>query len=164
MDDYNAYSAMQTGEPVARFQKTILGKVHVLALDPFQDKPVSVILSGRAGTDESYIEIWTKKALVFFERMNKRHFNAGRLANITEPPKEAPSPNQISDEEIDVLLDPKKTKFLALKAKLEKFTETPPVFRILNRARELEASEKIIKHIEERMAKVELQKYGVSKE
>ena len=92
--------------------------------------------------------------------MNKKHIEAGRL-NLVEKaalPKAPLSPNIISDEEIDVLLN---SKFLALKARLDKFTDTAPVFRVVNRARELEKSEKIIKHIEERISQLQLLRYEV---
>jgi len=76
-------------------------------------------------------------------------------------PVPPPSPNKITDEEIDIVLN---KKFLALKNRLVKFTEEAPIFRILNRARELDKSEKIIKRIEERLSELQLAAYGVTKE
>ena len=49
--------------------------------------------------------------------------------------------------------------FENLKSRLDKFTDTAPVLRLLNRARELEKSEKIIKRLEERISQIELEKY-----
>lgn len=159
MDDYNVYAAMQEGEPLARFQKTILGKVHVLALDPFEEKPIAVILKGAPGQKESFIEIFSVKALAFFERMNEKHFQRGRLVRTDKAPEVPISPNQLSDAEIDVLLDPKQTPFFKLQSELNKFTDTAPVFRILNRARELDVSSNLMKHIEGRMSELELEKF-----
>lgn len=159
------YSAMQEGEPLARYKKTILGKVHIVALNPFTEEPEGVILEG-VPNDPAYgvtavMELWSPKQLVFFERMNDKHIQAGRLVKMDKPlPKVAPSPNIISDEEIDTLLN---SKFLVLKNRLVKFTGVAPIFRVLNRARELNKSEKIIKHIEERLSQLQLAEYGVEK-
>lgn len=156
--EYFDYSAMQTGKPIARFKKTIIGKVHVVALNPFSDKPEGVILQGvKNGSDsETYIELWSDKALAFFTRMNQSHFMAGRITKMGTPPKAKKTPNQITDEEIEKLLG---SPFMTLKNRLLKFTDIAPVLRVLNKARELEKSEKLITHIEERMAKIEIEKY-----
>jgi hypothetical protein len=156
MSDYDVFSAMQVGkEPLARYKKTIVGKVHVVALNPFSDTPEGVLLEGNG--DKSYIELWDSKQLVFFEKMNKNHLQAGRLIKMDkEPEPEPPSPNQLSDDDVDKLLE---GRFLTLKSRLDKFTDTAPVLRLLNRARELEKSEKIIKRLEERISQIELEKY-----
>ncbi len=149
--DQNIYSAMQTGKPIARFKKTVLGMVHTLVLNPFSQEPEGVILKGDPNQlgDESYVEIWNEMGLMFFKKMNKKHFEAGRLVEFTITPEETPSPNQISDEEIDEILG---KPFLALDKKLNEFTNEAPAHRFLTRARELEKSEKIIKRIEETLA------------
>jgi hypothetical protein len=164
--DYDVYSAMQDGEPLAVYRKGILGKVHVISLNPFTDEAEGVILEGNPAKAEEIetqvIELWTAKSKLFFERMNKKHIAAGRLNLVQRAalPKAPPSPNIISDEEINKLLN---SKFLALKARLDKFTDSAPVFRILNRARELDKSEKIVKHIEEKISQLQLQRYEVEK-
>jgi hypothetical protein len=44
-DDFDLFSAMQEGaEPLARYRKTIVGKVHVVALNPFSEQPEGVYL------------------------------------------------------------------------------------------------------------------------
>jgi hypothetical protein len=157
MSDYDMYAAMQEGrEPIARYKKTIVGKVHVVALNPFSDEPEGVLLEGNG--EKSYIELWDTKQLVFFERMNRKHLQAGRVIKMEKAPEpEPPSPNQITDDEIDKLLE---GRFLTLKSRLDKFTDTAPVLRLVNRARELDKSEKIIKHLEEKISQIELEKYG----
>lgn len=156
MSDYDLFSAMQAGqEPIARYQKTILGKVHVVALNPFSEAPEGVLLEGDG--KESYIELWDAKQLVFFERMNRSHIEAGRVVKMEKTPiAPPPSPNQITDTEIDNLLE---GKFVTLKSKVSKFTDVAPAIRLLNRARELEKSEKLILYLEETISKLELEKY-----
>lgn len=156
MSDYDVFSAMQAGaEPLARYRKTIVGKVHVVALNPFSEQPEGVLLEGDG--INSYIELWDAKSLVFFERMNKSHLDAGRIVKMEKAPQPTPpSPNLLTDDEIDKLLE---GRFPTLKTKTDKFTETAPVLRIINRARELDKSEKIIKYLEEKIVQLELEKY-----
>lgn len=151
MDDIRKYSAMQTGMPYKRFIKTILGKVHVVALNPFTDQPEGIILEGNE--DKSYIDLWDTKADAFFRRLNAKHIEAGRLAEV-KVKEEVPtkSVNDMGEEELDTLLN---SKFLVLRSALTQFTSEAPVFRLLNRARELDKSEKIIKRIEERLAELQ---------
>jgi hypothetical protein len=166
-EDMGIYAAMQSGSPLAVYKKSIVGKVHVIVLNPFTDKPEGVILEGlpaRADQlDAQIVELWDPKSKLFFERMNKKHIDAGRLSLVKREtlPDVPQSPNVISDEEIDELLE---AKFLALKARLDKFTTEAPVFRLLNRARDLEKSEKIIHHIEERLSQFQLSRYETPKE
>lgn len=159
MNEFDVYAAMQEGkEPVARYKKSIVGQVQVSVLDPFSDKPTYLLLKGVDGDKDSMIDLWTNKQLVFFERMNNSHIKAGRLIKTsTKQAEPVLSPNQVSDEEIDELLS---SKIAILREKVETFTETPPILRLLNRARELEKSERVVKYLEEQMAKLELERYG----
>jgi len=103
--DYDAYSAMQEGEPIKRYIKTILGKVHVVVLNPFSEEPEGVILEGRPGNMDDLpnmvVDLWTNKQVVFFEKMNKKHLDAGRLALTSKTAPQQKSPNVLTDEEID---------------------------------------------------------------
>jgi hypothetical protein len=158
--DRRVVDAMVEGKPLKRYKKTILGKVYVTALDPFSDEPEGVILQGNPNNpdelDTQVIEIWDERQDLFFRRINKRHFEAGRLMMITELPKAQPSVNDVSEDELDEIL---KLRFMAFKAKLNAFTEEAPVYRLLNRARELEKSDKIVKHIETRLLELQNEKY-----
>ena len=160
---YDVFSAMQEGEPLARYKKTILGQVHVVVLNPFSEEPEGLILKGdpnkASELDSQIVEVWSDKADAFFKRMNRAHFEAGRLAVLESKPEEPKSPNELTDEEVDKILN---SKFLTLKSKLNSFTSEAPVFRLLNRARELEKSEKLIKHIEKRLQDLQLESYGVT--
>lgn len=152
----DVFSAMQTGVPLVRYQKTIVGGVAVRVINPFTEMPETLILKGN--DKDSYVEIWRDKDLVFFKRFNDEHFKAGRLKELKTLPEEVRSPNEITDEEIDELLD-NKAKFFTLKARVEKFTDVAPALRFLNRAREVEKSEKLIRYLEGRVADLELGKY-----
>lgn len=159
------YAAMQDGEPLKRYVKSIVGKVHVVVLNPFSEEPEGVILAGRPGHQDDLpnmtVELWTTKQVVFFEKMNKKHLDAGRLAIMGKAAVLLPSPNILTVEEIDTILG---SKFLVLKNRLPKFTDSAPVFRLLNRARELDVSEKYVKHIEERLTELQLEDYLPAKE
>jgi hypothetical protein len=160
------FSMMQDGEPLARYKKTILGKVHVTVLDEFSQEPQELILSGdyakTSERDGTMVEIWSDKANAFFKKINRKHFEAGRLSAVEGPlPKLPESPNSISDEKLDEMLQ---MKFLAFKAKLDKFTDEAPVFRLLNRARELEKSDAIVGRIEEKLSEIQLSSYQSNEE
>jgi hypothetical protein len=143
--------------PIAIYRKDILGKVFVTVLNPFMNTPEGVLLQGN--DDDSYVELFDNKSLAFFERVNRDHIRAGRLTKVKTKPVPEPSPNIISDDEIDVLLDGKKTKFLALKAKVTTFTEEAPVKRLLDRARELDKSDKLVTFLEQTLSDLQVQKY-----
>jgi hypothetical protein len=157
---YNVFSAMQTGKPIAIFRKTIVGMVLVRIIDPWTDMPTDLLLKGNG--DESYVEIWRDSDLMFFKRFNKMHFDAGRLIQIEELPEEEENPNIISDEELDEVLN---SYFFTLKSKIKEFTEVAPLLRMLNRARELEKSDKMLAFLEKAISDLELKQYeGVNGE
>jgi len=152
------YAAMSEGKPLKRYIKTILGKVYVTTLNPFDGKPQPIQLFGepKTGNSRAIVAIWSTKEDMFFKEMNKAHFKAGnlRLLDKKETKKEQPkSVNEISDDEIvDILNKP----FLALKNKLNKFTTPAPVYRFLMKAEEMEKSEKISSAIQARLSELEV--------
>jgi len=163
--DFSSYSAMQEGKPYKRYIKKILGKVYVTALNPFNGEPEGIILVGDPRDKNNFynvtVDVWDVKQDQFFKRMNANHFKSGNIEEFI--PKEDEdvtqqiSPNVISDDEIHEILD---KPFLALKNKLNSFTETAPVYRVLAIAEEKEKSEKILAAIRARAAELELE--GVS--
>ena len=144
---YDIYSAMQADKPMAIYRKTILAKVGITVLNPFSGQPEGVILYGDG--DESYVKLWDVKQLSFFERVNKDHIRSGRIQKVETVPEPEPSPNIITDAEIDELLA---GHYKTLQSKVRTFTDDAPVVRILNRARELEKSDKLIKYLESAIA------------
>ena len=158
--DQEVFKAMQEGEPLKRYKKTILGKVHVVILNPFSDEPEGIIMKGDPSKASDYmdyiIEIWTPKADIFFRRMNRKHFDSGRLVESSKAPEVKATPNNITDEFIDEILE---MKFFAFKKQLDLLTAEAPIFRLLNRARELDKSEKIIKYLEEKLSEIQLENF-----
>jgi len=154
--DRRLVDAMKAGTPLKRYKKTILGKVYVTALNPFSDEPEGIILQGNPANpdelDEQVVEIWDERQDLFFRKINKKHFEAGRLIELAKVFEEPRSPNEVSDEELDRILG---LRFLAFKNRIEKFTEEAPLFRLINRARDVDKSEKIVKHLEETLSKVQ---------
>lgn len=156
------YAAMQTGQPYSSYIKTIVGKIYVTILNPFYGEPVGKIIEGdpRGKNKEScIIDTWSEKEDVFFRRMNRAHFEKGNIIPYVRKAEEINDEfvNDITDEMIDTLLG---SRFLVLQNAVNKFTSPPPVFRILNRARELEKSEKIIKFLEGKLSELQLKEYG----
>jgi hypothetical protein len=155
------YAAMSEGKPLKRYMKTILGKVYVTTLNPFDNgKPQPIELYGqpRPGNSRAIVEIWSTKEDNFFKKVNDAHFRAGNLRlledkDIEKVDKEPKSPNEISDELINEILN---KPFMALKNKLNKFTTPAPVYRFLLAAEELEKSEKITTVIKARLSELEL--------
>lgn len=152
------YAAMSEGKPLKRYIKTILGKVYVTTLNPFDGKPQPIELYGqpRPGNGKALVSIWSTKEDMFFKEMNRAHFQAGNLRELVEEDveKEAPkSVNEISDSEIEDILN---KPFLALKNKLNQFTSPAPVYRFLLKAEEMEKSEKIAGVIKARLSELEV--------
>lgn len=149
------FSKMQEGSPVASFKKTILGQVGVHVLNPWTGQPEDRILKGdpRTNDDGCIVDLWSGAELMYFTKSNKRHFETGNLIEFkrtkTTPEK---SVNDITDEEIVKVLN---DRFYTLQGKLSSFTSPAPVHRFLSIAREMEKSEKIIKHIEARLSELE---------
>lgn len=158
MEEYRIFAAMEQRQPIAIFKKTIVGKVYVTVLNPFTDQVEGMHLEGNAeaGDERAFVELYDQKSLAFFKRINKKQFDLGNLIQVDTLPEEEESPNQITDEEIESLLG---EPFFTLKNKLDTFTEVAPVLRLLNKARDMDKSEKLIKHIEEKMAEIEINKY-----
>jgi hypothetical protein len=147
------YSAMQQGKPYSSFKKTILGKLFVKVLDPFRREPSNIILKGSG--DNCVIDAWTIEEDLYIRRSNPEHIRNGYLIPYTrkETTEVVDNVNNLSDEEMINLLD---SKFLALQAKVKKMTSVAPIFRLLEVARGLEKSEKIIKYLEGELARIQL--------
>lgn len=165
MEQGSIYSLMQTGKPYKSYIKTILGKLYVNIWDSFTNKPIGVIIQGdpkNPDNESCIIDVWNEQEDVYLKRANKRHFETGYLVEYKrkEVEKEK-SPNELTDEELDTLLN---SKFLSLQNAVNKMTSVSPVFRLLQMAREQEKSEKIIKFLEGKLSSLQLEEYQIEEE
>ncbi len=152
------FEAMQEdAPPYAAYIKTIVGGVVVRYLDPIRMKPEERILvgiPGEADEDNIVIKVWSKAEDAYLKKMNKMHFEAGRLIPYTQAQREITTVNQISDEEIELILQ---KPFFALKNKLEEFTSPVPVRRFLIMAERMNRPIGTINHIKEVLSDMESQ-------
>ncbi len=150
------FEAMQEDKPpFASYVKTIVGGVVVRYLDPIRMRPEERILvgiPGEADEDDIVIKVWSKAEDVYLKKNNKPHFEAGRLIPYTEEQKEINTVNQISDEQIERILE---QPFFALKNKLEEFTSPVPVRRFLSAAERMNRPVGTINHIKEKLSEME---------
>jgi len=161
MSDYNIYSAMQTGKPIKTYKKVVLGRVYASVLDPFTEEPTGMMLYGdpKRNDESCFIDIWSERDLLFFKKMNKSHLMNGFIIEVARdaPPVEDEQPIETySDEQLMEVIN---KKFLALQAVLNKISSDAVLFRMVDLAREMEKSDKIIRAIEARLSEV-----GVSPE
>ncbi len=132
------FLALQDGDPpFAVYKKTTLGKVLVRYLDPIRMLAEEVVLAGdpeSGDLDNTTIKVWSSAEDAYLKRQNKSHFVDGVLIPFTEVEVEEYNVNQISDGEIEEVLQ---KPFFALKNKLAEFTSPVPVRRFLLMAEKL---------------------------
>jgi hypothetical protein len=155
------YELMEANAPVKSYKKTILGGVYVNYADPFTGEAKGTILRGdpsRVEDDKStVIDLWSLAEVVYFKRNNVRHLDSGYLREyVRESLPTKKSPNDWSDEELEELLNTR--GFMKLSHALNGMTSDAPVLRLLDMARRLEKTEKIISAITVRLS--ELQQVG----
>jgi hypothetical protein len=153
---YDVFSAMQTGTPYKKYKKTILGKVYLEVLNTFTGNPEGLILHGNPAKNQEgcFVEVWSEKEDVFLKRRNSGHFKQGTLQVWNKKPSEKKDKlySEYSDDDVKKIVN---SRFLALQSTLNKAKSEAFVLRILNMARELEKSEKIIRAIEARLSEIQ---------
>jgi len=152
-----AMRSMEGKEPYARYRKAIMGKVSGLRLDPIRFVPTDFLLEGdptdpNADPADFIVEIWTEAEHKYFVRKNKALIENGTLMPFEGEEVPIDTTNQISDVEIDEVLN---KPFMALKWRLEKFTSSVPVRRILVRAKELDVTTGKFDAIKARLTELE---------
>lgn len=157
------FAAMQTGEPYKSYIKTILAKLYVRVWNPWLGKEDGLIISGNPkGSDKEkcIIDVWSESEDLFLHRQNPRHFEAGYLVEYKRKASEAPqkSDNELSDEEIEVLLS-RATKFINLQKRVNEMTSVAPVFRLLEYAKEKDLSTKTIAFLEAKLSELQALEY-----
>jgi hypothetical protein len=152
------YSAMSGGRALKTYKKTILGRLYVTALNMLTGTPVpeGVILEGdpRKNDPKCLFDVFTEQEDYFFRKMNKRHFDEGRIIEYSrkDEKERVRTIEEFSDEELKALIN---KPFLALQNTLTKTTSVATLFRIESLARDLEKSEKVIRAIQSRLSEVQ---------
>jgi hypothetical protein len=150
------FEAMQEDRPpYASYVKTIIGGVVVRFLDPIRmmpDERILVGIPGEAEEDEIVIKVWSRAEDVYLRKNNKLHFEAGRLIPYTKEQKLVTTVNQISDEDIELILQ---KPFFTLKNKLEEFTSPTPVRRFLAAAERMNRPVGTVDYIKKCLAEME---------
>ena len=152
------YSAMSGGKAYKTYKKTILGRLYVTALNMLTGTPTpeGVILEGDPRKDEpkALFDVFSEQEDYFFKKMNKRHFDEGRLIEVSranDKPRER-TIEEFSDEELRTIIN---KPFLSLQNTLNKTTSVATLFRIESLARDLDKSEKVMRAIQSRLAEVQ---------
>lgn len=152
------FALMQTDTPVVTYKKTILGKVLVRALNPYNGEPDDLILSGDPEKSElaCYLPLWSEKEARFFESANRKHINNGLVTISTYPKSEEikPSVNNLSDEEIEALVGPE-TKFMTLQNRVGRITSESTMYRFVRHAERLERPEKTLIFLRDKLSKLQ---------
>lgn len=155
-DNLKVYAMSQTKEPYKSYRKAIVGKVYVTIIDKYENKPLGVILEGNG--EDSIVDTWDEREDVFFRKANRPHLESGTILPYIRTYEKIISEeekyNTLSDDELVELLN---SKFLSLQSAANKMTKSAPLFRLLQTAKDLEKSEKIIKFIEGKLAAVQLE-------
>jgi hypothetical protein len=146
------YNALQEGEPVSQFRKTVVSQVCVKRINAFTGLVEEIILSGDG--KNSIVSLWTPAEDKFFKEMNDLHLRNGTLVPYTPPVVEPEKMlEDASDEEITEMVN---SRFLKLsKSVLNQTTSEEFVNKLLMKAKELEKSDKIIAAIETRLAEIQ---------
>ncbi len=149
------FSAMQTGKPYKSYRKTILGKVYVTILNPFNNEPEGVILEGEpTRSPTAIIDMWSEVDDLFFRRMNKNHFETGVIIPFERPDvvEDTHIIEQAGDSELRTIIN---SKFLSLQSSLNQIKTEAVLYRMIMLATEMEKSEKIITAIKARLAEIQ---------
>jgi hypothetical protein len=146
------YNALQEGEPVSQYKKTVISQVCVKRINAFTGEPEEIILYGE--DKNGIISLWTPAEDKFFKEMNDLHLKEGTLVPYTPPVVEPEKTlEEATDEEIEGYVN---SKFLKLsKTILNQTTSEEFVNKLLLKAKELEKSDKIIAAIETRLAEIQ---------
>lgn len=162
--DASIFSLMQEETPFKSYKKTILAKVYVNIIDPFTGKPAGLIVEGNPTgptAEDCIIDVWDQKGDSFFRAANKKQFQKGNIIEYKRKKGKAEkSVNEVTDEELETILN---SKFFAFQKSLNLFTAVAPVFRLLEKAKELEKTEKYISNIESKLSELQLEEFPTDK-
>ena len=158
---HDVYSKMQVGEPVAVFKKTILGKVQVSVINPFNDEPEYVTMYGdpKKNHPECFVEVWSQMEQVYFERQNSPLFKRGYVVKLDTPVKpkrkdteKATDYSKLKEADIKELVT---APFMKFKKELNAVDAIGVLYRILAIAEEIERPPKTMEHIQQRITELQ---------
>lgn len=149
------FAAMQAGEPVGEYIKTVPSQVHVVVLNSFNGEPSAIILKGVPGTEDSIVRTWSLQEDLYLRRMNRRHFDSGFLKPYSPPAKEEKAELTIEQSEDSVLVALLNGPFKKLESVMNKTEAEAVLIRFISLARANEKSERIIKALETRLAEIQ---------
>ena len=157
----DVYAKMQTGDPTAVYGKTILGKVEVSVINPFNGTPQNVMLEGdpKKNNPKCFVEVWSQMEEVYFERQNAPLFKEGYIIKMKDAKKpevkqdaKETTYEDITDEYIEELIT---APFMKFKSELNAIDSEAVVYRILSMAEEMERPEKTMQHIRQRLTEIQ---------
>jgi hypothetical protein len=157
------YSAMQSGKPYRSYRKTVLAKVYVTMLDPFLGTPLGYLIEGDPKGESAIVDVWNEMQDAYFKRTNKRQFELGHIIPFerpTEVKEEIQKIEQYSDEQLTEIVN---SRFYTLQAAVNKANSPAVLVRMIDLAREMGKSEKIIKFLEGRLSEIQMQEFQTEK-
>jgi hypothetical protein len=168
------FAAMQLEKPYKTYIKTVLGKVCVTVLNPFDETPEVKFLKGNPKKSNEIkgciVHVWNEKGDAFFRAMNERHFDKKFLAEYKMPtttkavvaevkPKVEEKPyTEWSDDELFIKV--LSLRYAAFTPILKSITETATLFRLVEIANANDISVKYIRDIKARIADVQAGEFG----
>jgi len=158
------YSLVEEGKPFKSYIKTILGSIWIRVLNPFTQEIENILLQGNPkdkDKENCIVDVWSSKEDHFFVKVNKIHLDNGFIIEYNrekqkEKVSEIKNINTISEEELEEIVN---SKFFSLQSSLEKMDSIAIVFRMMEKAKELEKSEKIVNVIEARLTELQKKEY-----
>ena len=157
----DVFSAMQTEKPYKSYRKTVLGRVFVHVLDPFDGKADGVILFGVKQLDETgIVDVWSEREDVFFKKMNKTHFETGNIIEFVREEKQEPEEKTIeaySDAELKEVIN---QKWFALQSAINNTKSEAVLYRMKTLAEEMGKSSKIVDALIARLSEVQTLNLG----
>src|SRR4030042_5082437 len=167
VDDLQIKALFAGKKPYKSYIKTILGKVQVFRLNPFDESVEAIILFGNPrekNKETCIIDAHNEKEERYLKSANRKHFERGILMpferTVTDEVKtEEEIYNTLSDEELKTILS---KPFMSMLHSLDKITSTATIYRMITLAEELEKSEKYAAPIHKRLEELQRREYSMN--
>ena len=157
MDNTQIFSAMQGEKPHVSYIKTVISKIFVSILDPFDESPSGILLFGdpKKGGENSIVDAWNEKQDRYIKKMNQPLFDDGLLIKYNRP-ENVVVERQIEEFSDAELLEIVNSHWFSLVKIVGEVTSVPVLFRMLELAREADKSEKVTGLIESKLPELQL--------